>query len=481
MQRLSGMDASFLYMETPTHHMHVCGTLLLDPSTMKGGYTFDRIKDLIRSRLHLMPMLRRRVVTVPLNVDHPVWIEDPEFHLDVHIHRLTVHPPGTLRELAEIVGDIASQPLDRARPLWEMNVVEGLDDGSVALVTKMHHACIDGITGADMMAHLLDLEPDAEPAAPPDEEWVPDEVPSDLSLYIDALVSRAKDPLRGVRALGRTGRSLFEMGRGMIGIGSGDRLRPALPFTGPRTMLNAPITPNRVVAFGQAELDDLKMVKDTFGTTVNDVVLAASAMALRRYLLAHDDLPDRALVAAVPVSVHGKTEHGGTNQVSNMFVRLPVDPDDAVDQLLRIHEETKDAKAVHNAMGADMIQDLALITPPGIYNLALRLYALPAVSGTLPPVQNVVISNVPGPPIPLYIAGAQVKGIYPFGPLIEGSGINITVLSNMGNMDFGVIACGDTVPDVWQIADGFGDAVRDLRKAADAQHHASGASSTPSS
>jgi WS/DGAT/MGAT family acyltransferase len=256
------------------------------------------------------------------------------------------------------------------------------------------------------------------------------------------------------------------MGRGMIGIGSGERLRPALPFTGPRTLLNAPITPNRVVAFGQADLDDLKLVKNTFGTTVNDVVLAASAMSLRRYLLAHDDLPERPLIAAVPVSVHGQTDHGGTNQVSNMFVRLPVDTDDPVEQLLRIHEETKDAKAVHNAMGADLIQDMALITPPGIYNLALRLYALPAVSATLPPVQNVVISNVPGPPIPLYIAGAQVKGIYPFGPLIEGSGINITVLSNMGHMDFGVIACGDTVPDVWQIADGFGEAVRELQRAA---------------
>ncbi|MCX7619565.1 MAG: wax ester/triacylglycerol synthase family O-acyltransferase [Acidimicrobiales bacterium] len=469
MQRLSGMDASFLYMETPTHHMHVCGTLLLDPSTMKDGYSFDRFKELIRARLHLMPMLRRRVLMVPLNIDHPVWIEDPDFNLDRHIHRLTVHPPGTPHELADVVGDIASRPLDRSLPLWEMNVVEGLEDGAVALVTKMHHACIDGITGADMMSHLLDLEPDTPSVPPPADEWVPDAVPSDVALCADALVSRAKDPLRTVRALSRTGRSLIEMGRQVIGIGTDQRLRPALPFTGPRTLFNAPITANRVVAFGQARLDDLKLIKNTFATTVNDVVLAASAMTLRRYLLHHDDLPDRPLIAAVPVSVHGKTEHGGTNQVSNMFVRLPVDTDDPVEQLLRIHEETKDAKAVHNAMGADLIQDMALIAPPGIYNLALRLYALPQVSATLPPVQNVVISNVPGPPIPLYIAGARVKGIYPFGPLIEGSGVNITVLSNMGNMDFGVIACGDTVPDVWQIADGFSAAVLELRAAAKSQ------------
>jgi hypothetical protein len=161
--------------------------------------------------------------------------------------------------------------------------------------------------------------------------------------------------------------------------------------------------------------------------------------------------------------VHGQGTGEGINQVSNMFVRLPVDIDDPVDGLLRIRDETKDAKAVHNAMGVDLIQDMAQITPPGVYNLAMRLYSSSGVSGALPPVQNLVISNVPGPPIPLYIAGARVTSIFPFGPLIEGSGINITVLSNMGNMDFGVIACADTVPDVWEIANGFGDGVVALR------------------
>jgi diacylglycerol O-acyltransferase / wax synthase len=437
MQRLSGMDASFLYMETPTRHMHVSGVLILDPSTMQGGYEFARIRELIQSRIHLMPMLRRRAVAVPLGIDHPVWIEDPD--------------------------------LDRNRPLWEMSVVEGLDDGCIALVTKLHHACIDGVTGADMMAHLLDLEPDAEGPPPPDEPWVPDEVPSDLNLSSGAVVARLTDPLRGVRAASRAGRSLLEMAKGMTGIGADKKLNVALPFSGPKTVLNAPVTPNRVVAFGAVLLDDLKAIKSAFGTTVNDVVLVASAMSLHQYLADHDDLPDRPLIAAVPVSVHGQTESDGTNQVSNMFVRLPMDAGEPVEQLARIHEETKDAKAVHNAMGVDLIQDMAQITPPGVYNLAMRLYSNPRISGTLPPVQNLVISNVPGPPIPLYIAGAQVRGIYPFGPLIEGSGINITVLSNMGNVDIGVIACGDTVPDVWDIVDGFADAVKLLKKAADEQ------------
>lgn len=466
MQRLSGMDASFLYMETPTHHMHVVGTLILDPSGLDEPFTVDRMRRLIETRIHLMPMLRRRVVEVPLGIDHPVWIEDPDFNLDQHIRRVAVPAPGTRRELAEIVGQVASVPLDRKLPLWEMTLVEGLDDGCVALVSKLHHACIDGITGADMMAHLLDLEPTAADPAPPTDEWVPDSVPSDVAVAVDAVVSRATDPLRSVRAAGRTGKSLFEMVKGMTGVGTDRKLNMALPFSGPRTVLNGPITAKRVVAFGQAPLDDLKVVKSAFGTTVNDVVLAASTMALRRYLLAHDDLPERPLVAAVPVSTHGQGGEG-TNQVSNMFVRLPVTIDDPVAQLRAIHAETKDAKEAHNAMGVDLIQDLAQLTPPGVYNLALRLYARPVVAGALPPVQNVVVSNVPGPPIPLYIAGAEVTGVYPFGPLIEGSGINITVLSNMGNMDIGVIACGDTVADVDQIADGFGAAVAELRARVD--------------
>lgn len=469
MHRLSGMDASFLYMETPTHHMHVTGALIIDPTSMHGGYSVERIKELIEARIHLMPQLRRRLVAVPLGIDHPVWIEDPDLILDQHIHRVTVHPPGGLHDLADVVGDIASTPLDRNLPMWQMYLVEGLEHGHVALVSKMHHAMIDGVTGADMMAHLLDLEPDAAGPPPPTEAWEADAVPNDLEVTRDAVLSRVKDPLRATRAVVRTGRSLIDMGLGVAGVGRETKLRPALPFTGPRTILNAPITAQRSVAFGQAHLDDLKLVKSTFGTTVNDVVLAASAISLRAYLLRHDDLPDRALLAAVPVSVHGKATSEGINQVSNMFVRLPIDLDDPIAVLHAIRDETKDAKDVHNAMGVDLIQDMAQITPPGVYNLAMRLYSGSAVSGALPPVQNLVISNVPGPPIPLYIAGAQVLAMYPFGPLIEGSGINITVLSNMGNMDFGVIACGDTVPDIWEIADGFGAAVTTLRKLAEAE------------
>jgi WS/DGAT/MGAT family acyltransferase len=197
------------------------------------------------------------------------------------------------------------------------------------------------------------------------------------------------------------------------------------------------------------------------------VVLASCTQTLRQYLIAHDDLPDQALVCSVPVSVHGKSEHDGTNQVSTMFVRLPVHLADPIEQLLTINAETREAKEMQNAIGADMLQDFAQFMPPTLFNRAMRLYSGLNLADRHRPVHNLIVSNVPGPPIPLYTAGAQVVGVFPFGPLLEGAGLNLTVLSNMGHVDFGVIACRELVPDVWDIADGFAEAVLLLKKAAE--------------
>jgi WS/DGAT/MGAT family acyltransferase len=227
------------------------------------------------------------------------------------------------------------------------------------------------------------------------------------------------------------------------------------------------ITPHRSVAFGKAALDDMRHIKSVFGTTVNDVVLAACTQTLRQYLIAHDDLPDVPLVCSVPVSVHGKTDHEGTNQVSTMFVRLPVQIEDPVEQLRTINAETREAKEMQNAIGADLLQDFAQFIPPTLFNRAMLLYSNLNLADRHRPVHNLIVSNVPGPPIPLYTAGAQVVGVYPFGPLLEGAGLNLTVLSNMGHVDFGVIACRELVPDVWDIADGFAEAVLLLKKRAD--------------
>jgi WS/DGAT/MGAT family acyltransferase len=467
MQRLSGMDASFLYTETPTGHMHVTGVIIADTGAMDGEYEFDRIKQMLRSRLHLMPIFRRRVVEVPFSIDHPLWVEDPDFDLDRHVHRVRLTPPGGRAELAELVGDLASRPLDRSRPLWEMWVAEGAEDGTVALITKMHHAAIDGVTGADLMSQLFDFAPDSPDPEPAAEPWVPDEVPNDTRLFADSVVSWASDPFRAVRAAARTVSSIAAVAQTAIGH-EGDGPAPALPFTAPRTSFTRSLTPHRSVAFGQADLDDFKAVKNAFDCKINDVVLATCSVALRSYLIDHDDLPDQPLVVMCPVSVHGEGgETEGTNLVSSMAVHLPVDVEDPVEQLELIREGTKAAKEMQNAMGADLLQDITQFAPPVLFNQAMRLYTESGLADRHRPVQNGVISNVPGPPIPLYVAGAEVVAVYPLGPLIEGAGINITVISNRGNMDFGIIACPELAPDIHTVAGAWEAAVAGFREAAE--------------
>jgi WS/DGAT/MGAT family acyltransferase len=372
-----------------------------------------------------------------------------------------------MAELAETVADIASRPLDRARPLWELWYVDGLEGGRVGLVTKIHHAAIDGVTGVDLLANLVDLTPDAPPPGPPAVPWHPEVVPTDVELVAEALAHIGSNPARLARVMVRTTRSLLDLVARQREAAATDDPAPALPFQAPRVRFSAAITPHRAVAFGKAALDDLRHIKATFGTTVNDVVLAACTMALRHYLDAHGDLPDQPLVCSVPVSVHGQSEHDGTNQVSTMMVRLPVQLADPVEQLRTINAETRVAKELQHAIGADTLQDFAQFVPPTLFNRAMRFYSDRNLADRHRPVHNLVVSNVPGPPIPLYAAGARVEGVWPLGPLMEGAGLNITVLSNMGSVDFGVIACRETVPDVWTIADGFTEAVTALKVAAD--------------
>jgi WS/DGAT/MGAT family acyltransferase len=466
MKPLSGMDASFLYMETPSQLAHVVGTLILDPSAGE-GFSYERIVEVLRNRMHLLEPFRRRLVTVPFNLGHPVWIEDPDFDLESHVHRAAVPAPGTMHELGEMVADIASTPLDRSRPLWELHIIEGLDDGNVGFVSKIHHSAIDGVTGADLMAHLFDLSPDAPDPEPPEEPWKGEPVPGDIELMVRAMQGVAARPRTMAKVLTRTVRSVGNIVTRQRAASAENRPTPALPFTAPKVKWSGAITPHRSIAFGKAALDDMRHIKSVFGTTVNDVVLAACTQTLRQYLIAHDDLPDAPLVCSVPVSVHGKTEHEGTNQVSTMFVRLPVQIEDPVEQLKTINAETREAKEMQDAIGADLLQDFAQFIPPTLFNRAMRLYSNLNLADRHRPVHNLIVSNVPGPPIPLYTAGAQVVGVYPFGPLLEGAGLNLTVLSNMGHVDFGVIACRELVPDAWDIADGFAEAVLLLKKRAD--------------
>lgn len=474
MKRLAGIDAAFLYLETPTMHNHVVGTIVLDPSTAPEPFDIHRLKHLLDARMHLLAPFRRRLAWVPLNLSHPVWIEDPDFDLDDHVHHTTLPEPGGVEALATLVGEIASRPVDRSRPLWELWYVDGLrgDAGGpagrelVALVTKIHHAAIDGVTGADLMAQLFDLDAEAplEPETP--STWEPDPVPNPLVLATEALAYLLTNPVKLMRALARTVQSVADA-VAEVRTPSSDHPSPALPLTAPRVRWTAAITPERTVAFSRTALDDLRAIKSHFGVTVNDVVLAACTLAIRSYLIEHDDLPDDPLICSVPVSVRGQTDIDATNQVSAMFVRLPVQLDDPAEVLTTIHGETKAAKVMQSAIGAKTLQELAQFIPGAAFNQAVRLYSSWNLADRHKPIHNIIISNVPGPPVPLYAAGAQVRSVVPLGPLMEGAGLNITVLSNMGNVDFGVVGCTELVPDVWDLATAFPAGVAALRALVD--------------
>lgn len=468
MERLTGADAAFIYMENEVVHMHVTGVLVLDPTSMVGGYSFEKVRAHLIDRLHLIPPFRRRLLSVPFGIDHPVWVEDPDFDIDNHLHRHKLRRPGRMIDFATFVGSYAAHQLDRSRPLWDMIVVEGLPGGRVAAVTKMHHVAVDGVSGTDLIAHLVDLSPEPSPAGDTPVTIRPERVPMRPTLAAGAVLSRVRDPLRAVRSFRRAAAAVGRLGAAVLGDEDGPTM--ARPFDAPRTFFNQSLTARRSVAFATASLEDCRFIKSTFETTVNDVFLAACSSALRDYLRANGDLPERPLLASVPVSVHGQSaDNRSTNQVSNMFVRLATDIADPVEQLRAVRSETRDAKAAHGAIGADMIGDVTELTPPAIFNLASRLYSRRGLAERLAPIQNVVISNVPGPPIPLYVAGARLEAIYPFGPLVEGAGLNISVLSNMGNMDIGVIACPDIAPNVEDLAEGIAEGIKTLRRAAEAE------------
>jgi diacylglycerol O-acyltransferase / wax synthase len=465
MQRLTGMDATFLYLESRANQMHVASVAIFDPTSVPGGYSFEKVRDMVDGRLHNLPPFRRRVVDVPLGLHHPIWIEDPDFDLDFHVRRAALPSPGSATELAAFASDVIGRPLDRDRPLWEMWVLEGLEHGHVATITKVHHAAIDGVSGAELMVNLLDLEPDPAPIAPPEQEWRPDRHPSDLEMLAYAGASIVRQPLRMVRLARRTVDLVLATRRR-----NRDRGTVAAPpgfFDAPPTSFNGAITPHRKVAFVDTSLDDIKMVKNAFGVTVNDVVLAVCSGALRHYLEAQAELPERGLVAMCPISVRSEEEKGTLgNRVSGMTVGLASDIDDPVERLYAIHESTKGAKDQHHAIGAADLTDWTEFAAPAVAARAARLYSRMRLADRHRPVFNVTISNVPGPPFHLYSAGARLVAFYPIGPIVDGGGLNITVMSYMGSLGFGLNACRELMPDVWDVADAIPQALEELVKAA---------------
>lgn len=460
MERFSGQDAIFLSMERPTWHQHTGGLLVFDVSQAP-DFNFVTFSRLVAERLPLAPRFACRVKEVPLGLDRPLWVKDRNFDVANHMHRIGLPSPGGTRELADLVGDLMGHQLDRRMPLWEMWFIEGLADGHVALLAKTHHCMMDGASGQGLAEHIFDLEPNppAPPPPPPASPEQDDRMPTDLELVARGFIPTLATPFtmsRYALQLGRRGLSLIPFLRG--------ENKPATPMDAPPTPWNASLSPRRRLSFVSVALDDVKAARLDFDVKINDVILALVTTALRLYLIDQEALPDKALVSGVPVSTRDIDDTAVGNKIANMFVALPVHVEDPVERLRLIHQSTMSAKEMTRAVTARRIQAFAEAAPPAVINLAFRTMFSAQLDQLVPAAANVLVSNVPGPPFPLYSAGARVAAIYPIGPLMMGMGLNCTVMSYTDSVDFGLQCDPELIPDPWAISAHIPDALQELLK-----------------
>jgi len=460
MERLSGVDAAFLYMETPAQHMHGVGVTIVDPSTIPGGYDFEAMRAEFVRRLMVLPGFRRRLVEFPFGLDHPAWI-DARVEVASHVQRAELPPPGTQQQFEAFVGDYASRPLQRDRPMWEFCVLEGLEGGRLAILAKLHHCIVDGVSGAQMLQEIYDLEAVApERGFHPDGYGEDEATPSLFELAAASLAARAGDPVRAFSVVGGT---LVTAAEAIVGRSAQDQV--TLPLDAPHTPFSHALTSRRAVSFARASLADVKAIKRVFHVTVNDVVLAACTLALRRRLEEAGALPVRALVASVPVSARREGEDARSfNRVSAMFVALPVHLENPIGQLRAVSRDAENSKRVMSSFGADLLGDWVELLPPLLFAQSMQLYSALHMAERHAPVHNLVVSNVPGPSFPFYAGGARVLAVYPLGPILEGAALNITVFSYEDALDIGVVTCPDLASEVGSMSSAIVDAVGDLKR-----------------
>jgi diacylglycerol O-acyltransferase / wax synthase len=454
--RLTALDTTFLHLERSGAHMHVAGILVFDGDPP----AYEDLVEAIEARMHLVPRYRQKLAHVPFGQGRPQWVDDPHFNPRYHVRHSALPAPGSDEQLKNLAGRLFALPLDRTKPLWELNLVEGLAGDRFALISKTHHALVDGVSGVDVTSVLFDVAPDPSPVEP--RPWVASPEPSEAELLGQALVERATMPgeaVRGVRALTRTPRAMLsQAGEWLVGVGAmawaGVNPAPESPF-------NVPIGPHRRYTWVDSEVGRFKAIKNALGGTLNDVVLASVALGVGRFLRRRGvDTDGLVLKAMVPVSVRAETQRGALgNQVAAMWAPLPVGVEDAEEVLAEVGEAMRGLKESGQAVGAQALTSLADFAPPTIMSQAARLQSRQRFF-------NLVVTNVPGPQIPLYLLGRQMRAFYPVVPLAHNQALGIAIMSYDGRLAFGLLGDYDALPDLEELADDLRDAIAALSRAA---------------
>jgi diacylglycerol O-acyltransferase / wax synthase len=467
MKPLEGLDAAFLSLETPTTPLHVGLVMVLDPpegtrSLFSPSTRYAQIRRVIAQRVPLLAPFRQRALRVPLGLHHPVWVDDPDFELDDHLSRASLPSPGGRAELDAFVASAMSRQLDPDRPLWEMYVVEGLEGDRTALIAKVHHAILDGVSGASMLAVFLDLNPRTRLVPTSIESWDPDPLPGRARMLRYAASSMSQQPARALSTLNAGVEVIAD-----VGMHNRDLLRrgessPPGFFSAPRTSLNGAVSNRKRFSSLSIPLEDAKLIRRTFGGTVNDVILTGVAGGLRRLLDERGEVAE-ALVAMVPVSTRPDDEGDALgNQISAMLVTLATDVDDPLQRLAIIAQSTRVAKEQEQLHRGRVLGNLAQISAPAIVSRVARAVAGTKMFDRVRPPFNVMVSSIKGPDFSLFCAGSRVSALYPVGPIAEGVGLNVTIFSYLDQLHFGLLSCRKLLPELDNLAVSIDDAVGEL-------------------
>ncbi|MGE3307551.1 MAG: wax ester/triacylglycerol synthase family O-acyltransferase [Rhizobiaceae bacterium] len=467
MRQLSGIDAAFLYMETPETPMHVAGLTLFEPPADFSGSFFEHFREFFLSRMHLAPIFAKKLARTVFELDHPLWVDEDDIDFDHHLRHVTLPAPGSFEQLEAMVGDLHSVALDRSRPLWQIVVIDGLSDGNVAIYAKVHHAAVDGGAGMAIAAALYDMSPKPRPVKPPAPKK-PVRKPTVEERAIlgiaDAMQAVARQHLKVMEAvpqmLGTLADLLTPKKEGASGLtGLPDVLAPKTPF-------NVTVTSQRSFAAREVSLTDAKAVSKATGSKINDVVMAICAGALRNYLSGRKALPNKPLVAFVPISLRAPGDADASNQVFGMLCPIATQLADPLERLAAIRKESGDSKALAGTVKDVAPKDYRVLGAPILLPGLAQLYGASKLADVMPSTTNLTISNVMGPPFPLFCAGARILAMYPVSIPVHGIALNITVQSYQDKLNFGITADRKALPDADRLADLLAPALAELKWAA---------------